>query len=212
MTTRKYHSPRRAHSATATRESILRSAHTLFLARGYAEVTIGEIAEAADVAVPTVYSSVGNKAAVLTKLLQPAVTDPAVASTLAAVEASDDPRAVIELTAKGTRLTHERHWDLIYGLFYRDPPGEPAVKAVLDKGEDDYVQALTRVADRLIALDALSGGTDRTGALDLLWFYLGPHAWTTLVGDRAWTFDRAQEWIARSACLALLKDPSTTRP
>lgn len=212
MTTRKYNSPRRTHSATATRESILRSAHALFLARGYAEVTIGEIAEAADVAVPTVYSSVGNKAAVLTRLLQPAVTDPAVASTLAAVEASDDPRTVIELTAKGTRLTHERHWDLIYGLFYRNPPGEPAVKAVLDKGEDDYVQALTRVADRLIALDALSDGTDRTGALDLLWFYLGPHAWTTLVGDRAWTFDRAQEWIARSACLALLKDSSTTRP
>ncbi|MFJ9711860.1 TetR/AcrR family transcriptional regulator [Streptomyces sp. NPDC101234] len=206
MTTRKYNSPRRANSATATREAILSSAQALFLARGYAGVTIGEIAEAADVAVPTVYSSVGNKAGVLTALLQPALTDPAVVSTLAAVEASDDPRAVIELTAEGTRLTHERHWDLVYGLFYRDPPGEPAVKAVLDKGEDDYVQALTLVADRLIALDALRGGTDRTGALDLLWFYLGPHAWTTLVGERAWTFDRAQEWIARSACLALLKD------
>ncbi|WP_328891642.1 TetR family transcriptional regulator [Streptomyces sp. NBC_00316] len=51
-TTRKYNSPRRANSAAATREAILSSAHALFLARGYAGVTIGEIAEAGKVAVP----------------------------------------------------------------------------------------------------------------------------------------------------------------
>ncbi|WNO62334.1 TetR/AcrR family transcriptional regulator [Streptomyces sp. AM2-3-1] len=205
-TTRKYNSPRRANSAAATREAILSSAHALFLARGYAGVTIGEIAEAGKVAVPTVYSSVGNKPGILTALLKPALTDPAIASTLAAVEASDNPRTVIELTAEGTRLTHERHWELVYGLFYRNPPGEPAVKAVLDRGADDYVQALTRVADRLVVLDALRAEVSRAKAIDLLLFYLGPHAWITLVGERAWPFDRAQTWIAHSACQALLKD------
>ncbi|MFE7095538.1 TetR/AcrR family transcriptional regulator [Streptomyces erythrochromogenes] len=206
MTTRKYSSRRRTDAAAATRAAILGNAHALFLARGYAGVTIGEIAEAADVAVPTVYTSVGNKAGILTALLEPALTDPVVADTLAAVDASDDPHAVIELTAEGTRLTHERHWDLVYGLFYRNPPGEPAVKAVLDRGADDYVQAMNRVADRLVALDALHAEVPRTEAVDLLWFYLGPHAWMTLVGERAWTFDRAQSWIARSACRDLLKD------
>jgi AcrR family transcriptional regulator len=181
-------------------------AHTLFLARGYAGVTIGEIAEAGKVAVPTVYSSVGNKASILTALLEPALTDPAVADTLAAVEASDDPRTVIQLTAEGTRLTHERHWELVYGLFYRNPPGEPAVKAVLDRGADDYVQALTRVADRLAALDALRADVPPAEAVDVLWFHLGPHAWMTLVGERAWPFHRAEAWIARSACQALLKE------
>jgi AcrR family transcriptional regulator len=206
VTSRKYHSPLRAKSATATREAILGSAHALFLARGYPGVTIGEIAEAAKVAVPTVYSSVGNKPKILTALLGPALTDPAIADCLAAVEASDDPRAVIELTAEGTRLTHERHWDLVYGLFYRDPPGEPAVKAVLDKGADDYVQALTRVADRLVALDSLSADLSHADAVDLLWFHLGPHAWITLVGERGWPFDRARTWIAHATCRALLQD------
>ncbi|GGT02607.1 TetR/AcrR family transcriptional regulator [Streptomyces chromofuscus] len=206
MTTRKYHSPRRTDAAAATREAVLSSAQTLFLARGYAGVTIGEIAEAANVAVPTVYSSVGNKPGILTALLQPALTDPAIADNLAAVEASNDPRTVIELTAEGTRLTHERHWDLVYGLFYRNPPGEPAVKAVLDRGADDYVQALTRVADRLVALDALRADVSPAEAVDILWFHLGPHAWMTLVGQRAWSFDRAQTWTARAACQALLKD------
>ncbi|MFD9006715.1 TetR/AcrR family transcriptional regulator [Streptomyces sp. NPDC059582] len=205
MTTRKYHSTQRLNSAAATREAILSSAHALFLERGYAGVTVGEIAEAGKVAVPTVYSSVGNKPSILTALLEPALRDPAIANTLAAVEASHEPRTVIELTAEGTRLTHERHWELVYGLFYRNPPGEPAVKAVLDKGADDYVQALTRVADRLVALDALRAEVNRAEAIDLLWFHLGPHAWITLVGERGWSFDRAQTWIAGSACQALLR-------
>jgi AcrR family transcriptional regulator len=204
VTSRKYHSPPRAHAAASTREAILSSAQALFLARGYAGVTIGEIAEAGQVAVPTVYSSVGNKPKILTALLEPALTDPAIADSLAAVDNSDDPRAVVELTAAGTRLTHERHWELVYGLFYRDPPGEPAVKAVLDKGADDYVQALNRVADRLVALGALRSEVSRSEAVDVLWFHLGPHAWITLVGERGWAFDRAQTWIARAACRELL--------
>ncbi|MFJ4849333.1 TetR/AcrR family transcriptional regulator [Streptomyces sp. NPDC088733] len=207
MTSRKYHSPLRTHSASATREAILGSAHELFSAKGYPQVTIGEIAEAAKVAVPTVYSTMGNKSKILTALLEPALTDPAIADALSAVDASDDPRAVIELTAEGTRLTHERHWDLVYGLFYRDPPGEPAVKAVLDKGADDYVHALTRVADRLVALGSLAAGVSHAEAVDLLWFHLGPHAWITLVGERGWPFDRARTWIADAACRALLRNP-----
>ncbi|MCD0484851.1 TetR/AcrR family transcriptional regulator [Streptacidiphilus sp. ASG 303] len=206
MTTRRYNSPRRASAAAATRQAILDSAQALFLARGYTEVTVGEIAEAAGVAVPTVYSSVGNKPSILRALLEPVLTDPAIADTLAAIEASDDPRALIDLTAEGTRLTHERHWDLVFELFYRNPPGEPAVKAVLDRGADSYVQILTAVADRLGALDALRPGIGREEAADLLIFYLGPHAWMTLVGERAWSFERAQAWMARSAGRALLAE------
>lgn len=210
MTTRRYQSPRRADAAAATREAILVSAHALFRDHGYAEVTIAEIAEAAGVAVPTVYSSVGNKPRILATLLEPAVTDPIVASTLAAIEASENPREVIELTAEGTRLTHQRHWDLVYDLFYKDPPGEPAVKEVLDRGRDDYLQALTRVADRLAALDAFCPETNRKEAVAVLWFYLGPHAWQTLVGERGWTFDHAQSWITRSVCQALLTPAADT--
>lgn len=206
MTARKYHSPRRADAAEKTREAILRRAHALFLARGYARVTIGEIADAANVAVPTVYSSVGSKPSILTALVEPALTDPAIADHLCAVEASDSPRAVIELAAKGSRLTHEHHWDVVYDLFYRDPPGEVAVKTVVDRAADEYVKALARVADRLVTLKALRADVGHAETLDVLWFYVGPSAWSTLVGQRAWSFDRAQTWVTRAACHALLKD------
>ncbi|MFJ6076000.1 TetR/AcrR family transcriptional regulator [Streptomyces sp. NPDC093065] len=203
MTSRKYHSPRRSDLAAQTRDVILNSACALFLERGYAGVTIGEIAQAANVAVPTVYSSAGSKSAILLALLEPALTEPAIAEHLAAVTTSEDPCEVIELTARGTRLAHERHWDLVYGLFYRDPPGELAVKTVLDRGADDFVQALTHVAARLGALDSLPDEVDEAEALDVLWFHFGPHAWTTLVGQRSWSFDRAQAWTTRAATRAL---------
>lgn len=204
VTSRKYHSPRRLDAAAQTRETILRSAHALFLDRGYTRVTIGDIAKAANVAVPTVYSSAGSKAAILLTLLEPALTDPTVAECLAAVDASEDPSEVIRLVADGTRRNHERHWDLVYGVFYRDPPGEATVKAVLDRGADDFVQALTRVAERLVELGSLRPEVDTAYALDVLWFHFGPHAWTTLVGQRGWDFDRAEAWAARAAEHALL--------
>ncbi|MFC4561900.1 TetR/AcrR family transcriptional regulator [Nocardiopsis mangrovi] len=205
MAARKYESPRRTDLALATREAILTSAYELFRERGYAEVTIGDIAKAATVATPTVYNSVGGKAKILATLLEPAIGDSHVKEALAAVEACDDAVGVVELTARGTRLTHEKHWHVIFELFYRHPPGEPSVKAVLDRGDQDYVQALGRVADRLVRLHALDEDVDRTRALDVLWFYLGPHAWLTLVGERGWSFDDAQRWIARGACRSLLK-------
>lgn len=204
VNSRKYHSPRRLDSATQTRETILRSAYALFLDRGYNRVTIGDIAQAANVAVPTVYSSTGGKSAILLTLLEPALTDPAVAECLTAVEASEDPHEVIRITSDGTRRTHERHWELVYGVFYRDPPGEATVKAVLDRGADDFVQALTRVAERLMTLGSLRPEVDTAYVLDVLWFYFGPHSWTTLVGQRGWTFERAEAWAAHAAEHALL--------
>ncbi|MFC0507074.1 TetR/AcrR family transcriptional regulator [Micromonospora costi] len=205
-----YHSPRRAVAAAATRAAILTNARALFLEHGYAAVTVGDIAKAARVAVPTVYASAGGKSGILSALLQPAVEDSSVGETLAAVAAADDPRRVVDLAAEGTRRDHERHWETLYGLL-RHAPGEAAAREVIDAGIGSYLDALAAVADRLAALGGLAPGIDRAEALDLLWFHLGQPAWFTLVGDRGWTFDRAQSWLAAAARRALLTDPDGVR-
>src|SRR5690242_14235888 len=107
-----YNSPRRAEAARATRAAILESARRLFLAEGYAHVTVADIASASRVAVQTVYGSTGGKAAILQALLDPVVEDPAAGQTLTAITATDDPRTVIAVTATGARQAHERHWEL----------------------------------------------------------------------------------------------------
>ncbi|GAA4596594.1 TetR/AcrR family transcriptional regulator [Planotetraspora phitsanulokensis] len=199
-----YRSPRRADAAADTRAAILRSARELFLIHGYSAVTVAQIAAGARVAVPTVYNSAGGKTGILAALLAPAVNDPSVVEALDAVAAATDPGEVVDLTAAHTRQDHERHWDILFGLLH-DGLGEAAATEVHNAGIRAYIEALTAVADRLVALDGLRPGLDRETAVDLLWFYLGQRSWFVLVGERGWSFDRAQEWLAASARQALLR-------
>jgi AcrR family transcriptional regulator len=193
-------------AAAETRAAILRSARTLFLASGYSSVTVSQIAAAAGVAVQTVYSSAGGKTAILAALLAPAMHDPIVGEVLDSVVAATDPRTVVDVTAAGIRQAHERHWDILFGLLHGGL-GEPAAMEVHDEGIQAFVAALAKVADRLVALEALRPEVDHTLAVDLLWFYLGQRSWFLLVGERGWDFDRAEQWLAGSARQALLRDP-----
>jgi len=52
----------RAGEGVDTRAALLRSALDLFATRGYAGVTVGEIADAAEVTVPVIYQRFGSKA------------------------------------------------------------------------------------------------------------------------------------------------------
>ncbi|GGT03004.1 hypothetical protein GCM10010254_24150 [Streptomyces chromofuscus] len=48
--------------------------------------------------------------------------------------------------------------------------------AVLNRGADGYVQALTQAAARLVTLDGLRTDVPPAEVLDVLFFCLGPHA------------------------------------
>lgn len=201
-----YRSPRRAEGAADTRAAIVNSARSLFVERGYAAVTVADIAERARVAVPTVYSSTGGKADVLAAILDPMINSGAAADSLDRVASTDDPRAVIDAVGEGTRRAHELHWDLLPALVDRCR-AEPAAAAMLDKGVAEYLRVLAIVAERLAELGALRPEIDHAAAVDLLWFYLGQDAWLALVGRRGWSFDRAQTWLTHSARGALLVSP-----
>lgn len=203
MTGATYHSPRREDAAAATRAAILESARTQFLTRGYAEVTVTEIAQAARVAVQTVYASTGGKSAILAALLQPALEDSDGARTLEAVQALDDPRRVIAAAARGTRLVHERHWDILWGLI-RHAPGESAAQQAIETAVAHCLANLSVIAQRLSGLGALRPSIELPEALDVLWFHFGQGAWFSLVGERGWSFDRAEAWLDESAARTLL--------
>ena len=194
---------RRVEAADATRAAILEAASALFLARGYADVTVPEIARAARVAVQTVYSSAGGKSAILAALLQPALDDVDGIETRAGARRTEDPRQAIAAAARGTRRVHERHWDLLWGLVRRTP-GEPAAQRVVEAAVAHCLAGLTEIAQRLAELGALRSGIELADAVDLLWFHFGQGAWFSLVGERGWTFDRAEAWLDEAAARALL--------
>jgi AcrR family transcriptional regulator len=200
----RYSSPRRDDGAAATRAAILNAARTLFLERGFATVTVPEIARSARVATQTVYASTGGKSGVLAALLQPLLDDTSAAEVSAGARATNDPRRVIALTAAGTRHVHETHREILHGLILR-APGEPAAQAAIDDAAAKCLRGLTGVADRLSELDGLRAGLDREQLIDKLYFFFGRRAWYDLVTDRGWTFDRAEVWLTEAACRTLLE-------
>src|SRR5262250_2194480 len=74
-TPRPYHSPKHEAMRRATRQSVVTAAGRLFSERGYAGSSIEAIAEAAGVAVPTVYAAFGNKRSILLAMLAASVNE-----------------------------------------------------------------------------------------------------------------------------------------
>jgi AcrR family transcriptional regulator len=199
----RYHSPRREDAAAATRAAILQHARELFLERGYAAATVPEIAKAARVATQTVYASTGGKAAMFAELLKPAINDPLAAEAMTAALSTDDPGRVLALCAAGARHGQERYWDIVSGLMRR-PPEDALAQQAISNVADKCLEALTGIAQRLAELDALKPGISLGQAVDTLWFYFGQNAWCSLIGERGWTFDQAEEWLREAASRDLL--------
>jgi AcrR family transcriptional regulator len=203
MAKSRYHSPLRADAAAATRAAILDCARTLYIDHGYTNVTVAQIADAAGVAVQTVYASTGGKAEIMRELLIPAIRTAEAEQTLIAVAAVGDAYQVIDFAAHGTRLAHEAHWDMLEALIPQCQ-AEPTAAAVLASGNAEYMAALTVIADRIIELGPLRPEVDPQRVPDLLWFYVGQDAWFSLVSHRRWSFDDAERWLAAEAKRAIL--------
>jgi AcrR family transcriptional regulator len=201
----RYHSPRREDAAAATRAAILHHARELFLERGYAGATVPEIAQAARVAPQTVYASTGGKAAMFAELLKPALNDPLAVEAMTAAIGTDDPVRVMALCATAARHGQERYWDIVYGLMRR-PPEDALAQQAIGNVAAKCLEALTGIAERLEALGALKPGISLAQAVDTLWFYFGQNSWCSLVGERGWTFDRAETWLREAASRDLLAE------
>jgi AcrR family transcriptional regulator len=200
---RPYRSALRAQAAADTRATVLATAMRMFLEHGYGKVTIGDIADEASVAVPTVYASAGGKSAILSTLIDEAIRDPIVDETLAAVRECRSPREVIAATAHGTRVDNERYHDIVQVMKSAAAIDESATE-ILVHSDGEYLRALRPIACRLHELQALKPGLSEQRATDILWFYFGGEAWHLLVSDRHWSWEDAEHWLADQAAAALI--------
>jgi len=201
---RPYHSDRRAQAASDTRAKILDSAMRLFLQSGYGKVTVGDIAHEANVAVPTVYASTGGKSAILATLIDEAMRDPVVDATLAAVRRCHTADDAIRTLAHGVRVDNERYHNMIEVMKTAAAIDDSAT-SILERSDRIYQRALGQVVPRLRELDGLQPGLSTQQAVDILWFYLGHHAWHLLATQRHWSWDTAEQWLADQATTALCR-------
>lgn len=209
MSRASYNSPRRQQAAAATRQAIIEAAQELFASQGYACTTVAQIAEAAQVAANTVYTSVGGKPQLLAAITESGTGDPDVAGTLAAVARATDPAEVIRLTAAGTRRVNQRRAKAV-AVLLDSAQADPAAAEMLRTTVRAYRDALATLARRLEDLGALRP-PDLNRAADVLWYLFGWMSWRILITDLHWSWDEAEQWLAQRGIDALL-EPERRKP
>jgi AcrR family transcriptional regulator len=212
----RYHSPRRAEQALATRRAVLEAARDLFVGKGYLPTTVADIAREARVAVDTVYATVGRKPALLREVLETAIsgTDQAVPAEqrdyVARVRAAATAGAKIEAYVEGLVEIQPRLAPVYLAL--RDAATtDPDSAALWREISGRRAANMRRFAADLRATGELRPDLSDDDVADLVWSMNGPEYWTLLVGDRGWTPRRFADLLVdawRRLLLAVPEAPS----
>jgi AcrR family transcriptional regulator len=195
---------RREVGAAETRREILRAARRLFAAHGYAGTSLQQIAEESGVAVQTIYSSVGSKAALVLALNDLIDEEAGVAQLGAGVRAETDPPTMIAKAIHLTRQLNERCGDLIQVMLSAEP-AEPDIAAAVADGMRRHESGASAMAQRLGALGALRAGTTPERAAAAFAMMTSPASWQQLTQRAGWTFDQSEAWLTESLTQLLLK-------
>jgi AcrR family transcriptional regulator len=209
---RPYHSTRRAQQAAGTRSAILAAARELFVSQGYARTTVGHIARRAEVAVDTVYATIGRKPAVLRQVLETALsgTDEVVPAEhrdyVTRVRASPTARGKITEYVTGLVAVQARLAPVFLALrdaAMSDPESAANWRAIANR----------RAANmRLFTADLRSTGELRQDlndddVADILWSMNSSEYWVLLVGERGWSEGRFASYLIDAWARLLLADP-----
>ena len=194
---------RREIAAEATRQEILRTARRLFAAHGYANTSIQQIAAESGVAVQTIYSSVGAKAALVLALNDLIDTEAGVAELAADIAQETNPSTLLAKAVHLTRQLNERCGDIIRALLTAEP-AEPEAAAAYANGMRRHQQGAADLGRRLAALGALSPSTSVEQAATTYALMTSPTSWRQLTQDAGWTFDDAQDWLTQALATLLL--------
>jgi AcrR family transcriptional regulator len=195
---------RREVAAAETRREILRTARRLFAEHGYAGTSLQQIAEQSGVAVQTIYSSVGSKAALVLALNDLIDEEAGVAPLTAGVLTETDPPRLIARGIGLTRQMNERCGDLIQVLLSAEPAEPDAAAAVAD-GMRRHELGASAIAQRLQALGALRAGTTPEQAAAAFSMMTSPASWRQLTQRAGWTFDESEAWLTASLAQLLLE-------
>jgi len=209
---RRYESPRRREQAEATRRAILDAAERLFGSHGYAGTSVAEIAEAAGVALKTVYAVFGTKAEVLRALWNlrlrgdenpVAVQDrPWVHEVLE----EPDPRRRLALVARNARVVRART-AVLSEIVRQAAPSDPQIAEIWRRFQRELHElGMRRIAETLERDGVLA--TDVTTAADVLWTMVHPDTYLLLVRERGWKPDAYEGWLAETLCRELLEPES----
>jgi hypothetical protein len=81
---------------------------------------------------------------------------------------------------------------------------DPDIDALWQRIQTEFHANQRVIVDSLNDKNALSPGLDVDRATDILWTLIHPNVWQLLVGERGWTPEQYERWLADAACSQLL--------
>lgn len=200
---RLYRSPKRQAQARRTRRQIIAAATEEFGSLGYGGTTMGSVAAAAGVSVPTVELLFGTKAALLK-----AAIDVAIAGDDEPVPVLERPfvgRIRQEETAEGFLATLAealvavaKRADAVVLVAFEAARSDQRLAALAAQLKSQRAVTAAWIVDELTARVPLRPGVDRARAIDIVWLLMDPAVFERLTIDRDWTPRQYGAWFADS--------------
>jgi AcrR family transcriptional regulator len=206
---RPYDSPLRRAQAAETRRQILHAAQELFERDGYAATSMAAIASAGGVSLKTVYLVFETKSGLLRALWHlllrgqqdsiPVGEQPWYREVL---EKADAERQ-LRLNVRNSLMVKTRAGAMLEVI--RSAASDDADIAALwariqTEFHDNQRVIVQSVADK----QALAAGLDVASATDVLWALNHPSLYALLAGERGWSPERYEHWLADLLCSQLL--------
>jgi TetR/AcrR family transcriptional regulator, regulator of autoinduction and epiphytic fitness len=203
---------RRARKALETRRRVLDAAEALFIRDGYAASTMTAIADEADVAVQTLYAAFGSKRAILTELVDVRVAGDDHAGSLSeredwqAMEREPNPeRQIARFASIATRIGIRSA--ATTEVMAAAAAADPEIAVIYQQHRQARYNAERRLARSIASKHALRPELSETEAADTIWAIANARTYRALVGERRWTTDQYEHWLADLLTRALLDQP-----
>lgn len=196
---RRYDATRRRQAAARTRAAILDAARQLFTERGYAATPMTAIAERAGVALDTVYASVGRKPQLARLLIETAIS-----GTDQAIPAGqrDYVRAILAAPDAGTKITIYAaavaaiapRLALVLGIIQQAARDEPELARLWAEIAERRAANMRLFVAELATVAPLRLNANQ--AADIVWATNAAELYQLLVGQRGWSPQRYERFLA----------------
>jgi len=200
---RTYNAAFRQEQAQATRRRILAAARRLFSGRGYAGVTMREVAAEAGVAVQTVHAVFGTKLSLAQGIVAAALADvqQELFALVGQAAQAQDPRVSLYTVGAIARLAYERFGDV---LLFLHETGDAQLIAEAERFDRARRESQVPIAPALANAGLLLPGLSADEAADLIWALSSPEWYGLLVHRRGWDPNRWQQTVGDALVHVLL--------
>ncbi len=197
---RSYNGSGRRAQAQQTRERILIQARGLFIEQGFAGTSVADVATAAGVSIPTVFSAFGSKVNLLKEAAETTMVGDAEPIPMARRPEMQHVRAgttAKEVLDRFADLIAARAGEIypIYSVIYRGRDSHPEIAAMAELLDDQRLRGAAALAEILVARSGRDDPDLVAVVRDGLWAVMSLEWYEALVIRRGWSIGRYRGWL-----------------